>query len=198
MHSKQPRVNHLSNNKTYRQSIHSNPFQKMIFQVQTTHILLLGISLAVLISCTTPIPIEIKPSPPKAVEKPAAVPIEAAPPVNRAPISKAKNDEEYRKDAALHLYKNNTERLFKGKLPPMLPAIAVIDIEIDQSGMVQSFRWLRAPRHAPEVMKQIEKTIDASQPFPSPQYCKKVTYTETWLWHKNGQFQLHTMTEGQH
>jgi hypothetical protein len=26
---------------------------------------------------------------------------------------------------------------------------------------------------------------------------RKVTYTETWLWHKDGQFQLDTLTEGQ-
>jgi hypothetical protein len=25
----------------------------------------------------------------------------------------------------------------------------------------------------------------------------KVTYTDTWLWHKSGRFQLHTLSEGQ-
>lgn len=103
----------------------------------------------------------------------------------------------YRQDAATHLYGLNAERIFQGKLPPMLYAIAVLDIDIDRSGRVTRLRWLRAPRHAPEVVAEIERTVRAAAPFPAPARMGKVTYTDTWLWHKSGRFQLDTLTEGQ-
>jgi hypothetical protein len=56
---------------------------------------------------------------------------------------------------------------------------------------------MRAPKHAPEVMAEIERTVRNAAPFPAPVKLGKVTYTDTWLWHKTGQFQLDTLTEGQ-
>ena len=103
----------------------------------------------------------------------------------------------YRQDAATHLYGLNAQRVFKGKLPPMLYAIGVLDIDIDRAGRVTRLHWLRAPRHAPEVVAEIERTVRAAAPFPVPARLGKVTYTDTWLWDKSGQFQLDTLTEGQ-
>jgi hypothetical protein len=57
--------------------------------------------------------------------------------------------------------------------------------------------WLRAPRHAPEVVAEIERTVRAAAPYPLPARLGKVTYTDTWLWDKSGRFQLDTLTEGQ-
>ena len=37
----------------------------------------------------------------------------------------------------------------------------------------------------------------AAAPFPLPAQLGRVTYTETWLWDKQGKFQLDTLTEGQ-
>ena len=37
----------------------------------------------------------------------------------------------------------------------------------------------------------------AAAPYPAPMKLGSVTYTETWLWHKSGRWQLHTLTEGQ-
>ena len=56
---------------------------------------------------------------------------------------------------------------------------------------------MRAPRHAPEVIAEIERTVRAAAPYPLPERLKKVTYTDTWLWDKSGSFQLDTLTEGQ-
>ncbi|MSQ57428.1 MAG: hypothetical protein EXR35_07955 [Limnohabitans sp.] len=176
-------------------------------QLQNPRFIPMSMGLAVLISCSSPSPpIEVDSSTPTQttpqpqqslpINPPSTTDIPS--PTYTGPVSKAQNDAQYRKDVAQHIYQLNERRIFKGNLPPLLPAIAVIDLDINQQGMIQSIRWLRAPRHAPEVMKEIEKTIHASQPFPAPQYRKKVTYTETWLWHKNGQFQLHTLAEGQY
>lgn len=103
----------------------------------------------------------------------------------------------YRRDAATHLYNLNTPRIFKGKLPPMLYAIGVLEVDIDRSGRISKLHWMRAPRHAPEVIAEIERTVRAAAPFPVPARMGRVTYTDTWLWDKSGNFQLDTLTEGQ-
>lgn len=103
----------------------------------------------------------------------------------------------YRKDAASHLYGLNPQRIYKGKLPPLLYAIGVLEVDIDRSGRVSALRWMRAPRHAPEVIREIERTVRAAAPFPVPTRMQRVTYTDTWLWDKSGNFQLDTLTEGQ-
>lgn len=82
-------------------------------------------------------------------------------------------------------------------LPPMLYAIGTLEVQLDRNGQVLSTHWLRAPRHAPEVVAEIERTVRAAAPFPAPQRLGKVTYTDTWLWDKSGRFQLDTLTEGQ-
>ena len=114
-----------------------------------------------------------------------------------ARASAATSARAYRQDAATHLYGLNAQRVFKGKLPPMLYAIGVLEIDIDRTGKVTRLHWLRAPRHAPEVVAEIERTVRAAAPFPTPSRMGKVTYTDTWLWDKGGHFQLDTLTEGQ-
>lgn len=114
-----------------------------------------------------------------------------------ANISEAGNPRDYRRDAAQHLYKQNADRIFVGQLPPLLYAIGVLEVEIDGQGKVTRIHWLRAPSHAPEVVAEIERTIRLAAPFPLPVRMGRVTYTDTWLWHSSGQFQLDTLTEGQ-
>ena len=111
--------------------------------------------------------------------------------------SSASNPKAYRQDGASHLYGLNAERIYKGRLPPLLYAIGVLNIEIDRAGRVTKLDWLRAPRHAPEVMAEIEQFVRSASPFPAPTRLGKVVYTDTWLWHKSGKFQLDTLTEGQ-
>ena len=133
---------------------------------------------------------------PAAPSAPAAppAPAVAAPPGRQ---SAAASPREYRRDAAGHLYSLNAERIYKGRLPPMLYAVGVLQVDLDPQGRVQATRWMRAPRHAPEVMAEIERTVRQASPFPAPARLGRVTYTETWLWHKSGRFQLDTLTEGQ-
>lgn len=82
-------------------------------------------------------------------------------------------------------------------MPPLLYAVGVLQTDIDARGYVTAVRWMRAPSHAPEVMTQIERMVRQAAPYPAPVKLGQVTYTDTWLWHKSGRFQLHTLTEGQ-
>jgi len=117
-------------------------------------------------------------------------------PINPA-LSSARSSADYRKDAARHIYQRLPERIFKGKLPPLLKAVVVVDIHIEPSGQVGRIDWVRVPKHAPEVKLDIEQAIRQSAPFPAPKYLRQVSFTETWLWHRSGRFQLDTLTEGQ-
>jgi protein TonB len=111
--------------------------------------------------------------------------------------SAARTPRDYRKDAASHLYARHSQHIYKGRLPPMLEAVGVLNVDIDRHGSVKSLQWMRAPRHVPQVMQQIERMVRAAAPYPVPQHMQQVTYTDVWLWHKSGKFQLDTLTEGQ-
>lgn len=111
--------------------------------------------------------------------------------------SSASSAQAYRQDAAKHLYARNANRIYKGKLQPMLYAVGTLEVNLGRKGEVRSLHWMRAPSHAPEVMREIERTVRAAAPFPVPARIGYVTYTDTWLWDKSGRFQLHTLSEGQ-
>ncbi|MET1114805.1 MAG: hypothetical protein ABWY08_07610 [Comamonas sp.] len=113
------------------------------------------------------------------------------------PSSDAATPRAYRQDGAKHLYARNAQRIYHGQLPPVLYAVGVLEIDIDRQGRVQRLNWMRAPRHAPEVIAEIERTVRAAAPYPVPARLGKVTYIDTWLWDKSGKFQLDTLTEGQ-
>ncbi len=130
-----------------------------------------------------------------AVDAPAAPVI---PPVTQLPtVSYATSARAYRRDAATHLYAHNAARIYKGMLKPHLYAIGVLDVDIDRQGQVTGINWRRAPKHAPEVMAEIMRTVRQAAPYPIPARMGQVTYSDVWLWDKSGQFQLDTLTEGQ-
>ena len=159
---------------------------------------LAGCIAALIAGCGAPPAPPAAPAPgipaPEAAAPAAAVP---APAAAAARHSNAPNPRAYRADAANHLYVLNQARIWKGRLPPMLYAIGVLQVEVDGRGQVGKLYWMRAPKHAPEVIAEIERTVRAAAPFPTPARMGKVVYTDTWLWHKSGQFQLDTLTEGQ-
>jgi len=112
-------------------------------------------------------------------------------------VSGAGTAREYRRDAATHLYNRNKERIYAGKMPPLLYAVGVLQVHIDARGNVTGLDWMRAPSHAPEVVAEIERSVREAAPYPAPAKMGRVVYTDTWLWEKSGKFQLDTLTEGQ-
>ena len=153
-----------------------------------------------MVGCASrPAAVAVKPAPAPVAVAPA--PASAAPPV-AAPelpklVSQASTPRDYRRDAAAHLYQRLQDRIYQGKLPPLLKAVGVLQVDIDRQGAVTDVRWMRAPQHVPEVMAEIERSVRAAAPYPAPVRMGGVTYTDTWLWHKTGRFQLDTLTEGQ-
>ena len=153
----------------------------------------IGALLAACSSAPPPAPVAKAPPAPVAVRPAPPVAAEPAPPV----VSAAAPPRAYRRDAASNISAHSPERIYKGKLPPLLYAVGVLQVEVDSRGYVRNISWMRAPSHAPEVMREIERMVRAAQPYPAPQRMGTVVYTDTWLWHKSGRFQLDTLTEGQ-
>jgi len=148
---------------------------------------------ALLASCGSPP--RPRAAPPGAIQVEPAVPRAAVPgAVSRSDATSARA---YRRDAAAHIYSLNRDRIWKGHLPPLLYAVGVLQVDVDGRGYVHALHWMRAPRQAPEVVREIERTVRAASPFPAPVRLGKVVYTDTWLWDKSGRFQLDTLTEGQ-
>jgi hypothetical protein len=165
---------------------------------------------AILSACQTPMPVAKAPLPVANAPLPVVQPPELPAPAPSSPVvgptpaaqgsarsSAATTPRAYRSDAATHLYGLNADRIYKGKMPPLLYAIGVLNIEIDRAGRVTKLDWMRAPSHAPEVVAEIERTVRSAAPFPVPERMGRVVYTETWLWDQSGKFQLDTLTEGQ-
>ncbi len=159
----------------------------------------LACGIALLAGCTsTPLPPlpPLKPADPGPVVSPA--PGATPGPAKPVHASQARTAREYRKDAAAHLYEKNQDRIYQGKMPPLLYAIGVLQVDVDGRGRVTNISWMRAPKHAPEVVAEIERTVHQAAPYPVPARMGRVTYTDTWLWHRSGTFQLDTLTEGQY
>lgn len=111
--------------------------------------------------------------------------------------SQAESDQDYRSEAAKHLYASYPMRIYKGKMPPLLYGVAIIETEIDAEGNLIDVRVKRPPA-APEVGPWIVQMIRKAAPFPPPAKMGKAIYQDIWLVHKGGNFQLDTLTEGQH
>ncbi len=142
-------------------------------------------------------PASTPPSPPSAQTPVKPKPAKPAPEKIPENASQASTPRAYRQDAAKHLYAQNTARIYKGKLQPLLYAVGVLQVHLDKNGKIKKLYWMRAPRHAPEVIREIERTVRAAAPYPAPIKMGGVIYTDTWLWDKSGKFQLDTLTEGQ-
>ena len=103
----------------------------------------------------------------------------------------------YRKVGAGAIYKKYPQRIYKGKIPPLVYAVVVTETDVDATGRVVAVHFSRTPSHAPEVSGLIEELIKGASPLPSPGKIGAHTYVDTWLWDRSGQFQLDTLTLGQ-
>jgi hypothetical protein len=151
----------------------------------------IGVGLA---GCAAP------PAPPPSAPAPAAraaAPQPAARPSTNPRVSHATNARAYRADGARAIYDAYPDSIYKGKLPPLLHAIVVAEIDVDANGHVRGVNMLRAPSHAPDVTARVRELIRRASPLPAPVRLGPVKYVDTWLVDKSGRFQLDTLTEGQ-
>ena len=113
--------------------------------------------------------------------------------------SAAEIETEYRIDAARHVYAAFAPRVYRGKLPPLLYGIMMVETELDAAGQVLNVHVVRRPA-ADEVAPWVMAMVKRAAPYPAPAAMPgaRVRFTETWFVHKSGQFQLFSLTEGQY
>lgn len=117
-----------------------------------------------------------------------------------APPRDSQNDaeREFRIDAARHLYACYPMRVYRGKLPPLLYGVMMVEIELDTTGAVVNVGMVRKPA-ADEVAPWIMAMIKRASPFPAPVKMTgpTVKFMEIFLVDKSGLFQTDSLTEGQ-
>ncbi|SRR5258706_7576971 len=121
----------------------------------------------------------------------------AALPARAQGVSSAETTKAYRMDAARHIYAAYPEKIYKGKLPPLVHAIVVLEMELDGGGQLRSINLIRVPTHAPDVTVAVQDLIKRATPMPAPVRMGGAKFTEIWLVDKSGRFQLDALTEGQ-
>ena len=112
-------------------------------------------------------------------------------------VSAALDAKAYRLDAARHVYEAYASRIFKGRLPPLIHAVVVVETTIDAAGRALEVKVVRGPSHAPDVTRAVVEMIRRASPLPAPSNAIGFKFTEIWLVNKDGRFQLDALTEGQ-
>jgi len=114
-------------------------------------------------------------------------------------ISVAADPKAYRVDAARHIYAAYAPRIYKGRLPPLIHGVVVVETTVDSAGYPRQIQLVRGPSHAPDVSAAVIEMIKRAGPLPAPSRfgASGVRFTEIWLVHKDGRFQLDSLTEGQ-
>ena len=114
-----------------------------------------------------------------------------------ARASSAGDARAYRIDAARHIYASYASRIYKGRLPPLIHGVVVVETTVDTSGHPRSVKLVRGPSHAPDVSAAVIQAIRRAQ-LPKPtRLAGSVRFTEIWLVTRDGRFQLDALTEGQ-
>jgi hypothetical protein len=107
-------------------------------------------------------------------------------------------EQQYRVDAARHLYSCFPQRIYRGKLAPLLYGVMMVEVQLDASGNVLDIGIVRKPA-ADEVAPWVVALIKRAAPFPAPTRFPggSVRFTETFFVDKSGLFQTFSLTEGQ-
>lgn len=117
-----------------------------------------------------------------------------------APPRDSANDveQEYRIDAARHLYSCYPMRVYRGKLQPLLYGVMMVETEIDATGKVVDIQVVRKPA-ADEVAPWVLAMIRRAAPYPAPVKMPggTIKFTEVFFVDKSGLFQTMSLTEGQ-
>ncbi|WP_156116804.1 energy transducer TonB [Massilia sp. 9096] len=106
--------------------------------------------------------------------------------------------DDYKSQVAQHVASRNPEHQFSGTLPPMLPAIVVLEITVDQEGRMTDVAVQRArDAHAAQVALA---SMRRSEPLPPPQRLAQagsLKFSETFLFADAERYQLRSIASGQ-
>ena len=108
--------------------------------------------------------------------------------------------EDWKRVAAEKVYAVNRAQLFDGRPEHLLRAVIVVEATVDREGKVTRSKILRSPGIA--SLDDVALTsLKAASPLPAPPAKLVVrgplVFSETWLFRKDGRFQLRTLALAQ-
>lgn len=146
--------------------------------------------LALLSGCASP-------PPPVPVEERSTISADPPPTPTAAPVPPPSLTlDAYKTHVARHILERNADRTFSGRLPPMLPAIVVVNITVDKEGQLTDVRVQRS--RDPDASRVALASMLRSGPLPRPEglvaaNTEAVTFSETFLFDRDYRFQLRTL-----
>lgn len=102
----------------------------------------------------------------------------------------------YKYDVAEHIMRYNGAHTFSGKLPPMLPAVVVLSITVDQTGRATKVTVQRSrDQDASKVaLASMQRAGQLPRPFNlATGPGRSLTFSETFLFNADYRFQLRTL-----
>jgi protein TonB len=102
----------------------------------------------------------------------------------------------YKTQVAYHVMRHNPSQTFSGRLPPMLPAIVVLNITVDKDGQVKDVAVQRS--RDPDASRVAVDSMRRSGPLPRPanlmvNNVDSLTFSETFLFNDQYRFQLRSV-----
>ncbi len=135
---------------------------------------------------------------PRPTQKPAlpSYPAAPAPPAATRPEPQIFGVDGYKILVAEQILAANPSITFSGRLPPMLPAVVVVNISIDKDGSLANVVVQRSRNN--DASEVALASVRRSGPFPKPKRLitrghKTLDFSETFLFNHQYQFQLRTL-----
>ncbi len=154
----------------------------------------------VLAACSSPAPPPVVSAPRQApIVTPPVQTVDAAPSASPSGLRLAARDpalDDWKRVAAERVYAINRTHLFDGRPEHLLRAVIVVEVTVDREGKVTRSKILRSPGIA-SLDSLALSSLKAASPLPAPP-AKLVArgplvFSETWLFRKDGRFQLRTL-----
>jgi len=161
----------------------------MTSHVRSTALLLpVLILLALLAACSASRP----GAPPMA---PGVSTIVAPLPANTRVAPPSRTLDAYKIDVARHITDRNRERIFDGRLPPMLPAIVVLNITVDGDGRLTDVRVQRSrdPGASEVALASLRRSGLLPRPDGLLAQGRAMTFSETFLFAEQYRFQIRSL-----
>jgi len=98
--------------------------------------------------------------------------------------------DDYKTQVAHHVVDHNPERTYAGTLPPMLPAIVVLEITVDRDGQLADVAVQRSRN--PDASEIALASVRRSAPLPPPP-TGRLTFSETFLFADSERYQLRSL-----
>jgi len=178
--------------------------------VRCTDKRLLGlfVAMALIAGCSTPPPAAPPPTPPA----PAPAPAAAAPPPAPKPAAAApapavaganlpapgpvRNATELRLQAAKRIVAANPGATYLGKVPDILLAIPVLEVELNADGSIKKIDVMRPPSQAPETVQMASDAIRRAAPFGDVSRLPRPwKFVETFLYRDDKKFKPRTLDQ---